>query len=125
MTVEMNKQKLPSKEIFNEVLDIKVHSLTLNGNDIWYGEVNGDIGLKKINVYEFAHKCKQEASENGYTIQTSNLLNGTGWYDVLCMDKYAIENFEDEEVDFFQGQYNTEPTAIFKAFEWILEKKKG
>lgn len=127
MKNDINLVKLPSIECLIEVLEEKVKKvLEIKNNTLKYLTESygfGDGFSCEINIYELAHKCKEKASEKGYSIQTSNILNGTGWYDVWCMDKYAIDNFEDEDVDFFQGKFNTEPTAIFSAFEWILEKQ--
>lgn len=81
----------------------------------------------KINIYEFAFRCKEWASSNGYSIQSE-----TGEYSflqegrrVLYRGFAGINCGEDEagHCDCEEGFYATsEVQAIFKACEWILKQ---
>ena len=105
-----------SKELLSEVLSNK-HIIN-NKNDLLIGEKEVILFSKmgsydiNINIHELAHKCKEWAYESGVT----NFLSGQSDYGRRCEFYWGFELSE------FQA--NTEPEAIFKACEWVLENKE-
>ena len=79
------------------------------------------------NIYEFAHKCKEWAYTNKYrlssgqhrlnTKQEHYINNQIASY--FCSVYYITNDDSDIQID-----ANTEPEAIFKACQWILENSK-
>ena len=118
-------QVLPSKELLSEVLNIHIGLIELkpilenNKTDVAYllkGSQNTAQEVhrnhKRINIYELAHKCKEWAHKLGFMVQ-SYQYNTKARVDLLksCdIDEIFIEE--------------TEPEAIFKACEWIMEQTK-
>ena len=84
------------------------------------------LGLE-INIYEFAFKCKEWAYTNKYrlssgqhrlnTKQEHYINNQIASY--FCSVYYITNDDSDIQID-----ANTEPEAIFKACQWILENIK-
>ena len=120
-----------SKELMSEVLNYEVDTfLGLNKNEIDYtccrDENEGYIDIS-INLYEFAFKCKEWAYTNKYrlssgqhrlnTKQEHYINNQIASY--FCSVYYITNDDSDIQID-----ANTEPEAIFKACEWILENNK-
>ena len=77
-----------------------------------------------INIYELAHKCKEWAFQRWYDIyscvdsdEAYAFLHNFKTSDVL-QDRPNIMPFDQEIVA------DTEPEAIFKACEWIMEQGK-
>ena len=113
-----------SKELLNEVLNVEIYGIEiprdfLDSNTdhitIWFNEYE----RSRINIHELAHKCKEWALDNGYEI-VSRILSSdhqkTGHcYIVKCEYEYekVIKIFNEK----------TEPEAIFKSCQWILENK--
>ena len=83
--------------------------------------------IKEINIYEFAFKCKEWAYTNKYrlssgqhrlnTKQEHYINNQIASY--FCSVYYITNDDSDIQID-----ANTEPEAIFKACQWILENIK-
>lgn len=114
-----------SKELLSEVLNKTVgvvYTEDSQGNSFtnFVRPRFGDF-VDEINIYELAHKCKEWATEYGYSIATGNRLDGTNKYDVLCIHK--DEDIECSGAIFFNEIVDTEPEAIFKACQWILDNK--
>ena len=118
-----------SKEFLSEVLVDKIKLVILD-TEILYNYYNDDIDAKieknkvfyfskntmdyeYINIHELAHKCKEWALTRGFWIE-SNIAANTLGYAYLGV-------FNHEEKETFKGK--TEPEAIFKACQWILENK--
>ena len=83
------------------------------------------------NIYELAHKCKEWALSQGFSLSSSKpiVANDEGnqvfnyWW---CAYLHEInkESFEAPlMVTFNNFNSETEPEAIFKACQWILENK--
>jgi hypothetical protein len=102
-----------------------------------YGTVAPVIRTNSINVYELAHKCKEWATEFGYYISsgysdmeydgdscepnykiyaTINLRCGYHSYN----SKYDRDDWS-EDISFDMN--TSEPEAVFKACQWILDNK--
>ena len=83
--------------------------------------------IKEINIYEFAFKCKEWAYTNKYrlssgqhrlnTKQEHYINNQIASY--FCSVYYITNDDSDIQID-----ANTEPEAIIKACEWLLENNK-
>ena len=70
------------------------------------------LGLyKRINIYEFAFKCKEWALTKGYFIYSANELS-------------FIKTFLLETIETFSNGKDTEVECIIKACEWILKDIK-
>jgi len=115
-----------SKELLSEVLGFecwniktaKDGALYVPNNSLGFEYKDHIAGL--VNIHELAHKCKEWARGKDYSITSGNRNDGTLRYDVLCVHKDTdIEEWD----DFFSDMFDTEPEAIFKACEWILEQK--
>ncbi len=115
-----------SKELLSAVLNTEVTSVDeVFGNTLGFSIKGVDIG--RINVYELANKCKEWAINygKGYYVWTG--INHNSKWDVFVTKFNSFSKFETVET---QSIYNplggkeTEPEAIFKACEWILEQEK-
>lgn len=79
----------------------------------------------EVNVYELAYKCKEWALKQNCSIESTyrNTI-GLAWvvYNVKYdgYDKFGIKHEHTYKKEFHS---DTEPEAIFKACEWILENK--
>lgn len=69
-----------------------------------------------INIYKLAHKCKEWAVVKKY-YNVASLLDYSGHTCIIRQDPITFLNTELR----FRG--NTEPEAIFKACQWILDNK--
>lgn len=124
---------LLSKELISEVLcrQLKRHNPIFEkviecaynkewgGLHINYLGTNGVIYGYLINLYEFAHKCKQWANSKGYDVLQCVLTDGKSWVQ-LC--EYNNMELRNKLSHYIHG--NCEVEAIFKACEWIMEKTK-
>ena len=122
-----------SKELLSQVLDKKVvvddiSNIELKENTITFiedywdeDEGSGFYRSHTINIYELAHKCKEWAvnlSPNKHALSSyprwgdiRNYKKTNGSY-YICQHLVSGVQFEAE----------TEPEAIFKACEWVLEQ---
>ena len=122
-----------SKELLSEVLSFNenwyVYSLYLEDNIL---NINAKSSANEkasdfieINIYELAHKCKEWATENKYTILTENMYPN-GYFAYVLSNKESIENYgylcEHKVIEDIPHN-KTEPEAVFKACQWILENK--
>lgn len=125
-----------SKELLSEVINIKIEDiidLKIFGKDLKYYEKcllksccdgrlsdNKDSIRKSINIYELAHKCKEWAYSQGYILFSKIRLNSS--LASCYFDTMGKHDYEDDYHNDFRA--DTEPEAIFKACQWILESKK-
>lgn len=106
-----------SKELVSEVLGFKVeyveeceHRDNIIG--VW-SDINS-IPIVEINIHELAHKCKEWSSrqkEKDYLLKS--YFNGIKWV-ASSMNIYLSQPYFESD---------SEPEAIFKACEWILDNK--
>lgn len=123
-----------SKELLSEVLDwnneqkrcYKEHrAVEKNEISIYFFDADstgktGSHWWKRINIYELAHKCKEWAYKEGFIIDTG-------------FHKYYINQFKANCYGWVCSNINikqhfnecTEPEAIFKACQWILDNKES
>lgn len=102
-------EQIISKELLSKVLEVDVISRNIKSNIVYY---NGIYDCGSINIHELAHKCKEWALKD-YEIHSA----------IVDVNKAYCEVFSTriEELEF---EAPTEPEAIFKACEWLLENKK-
>lgn len=111
-----------SKELLCKVLELKkIDEIYQEDNLLYFCESN-----KGINIYELAHKCKEWAVSKRYSLYSGydKLINKYGVYVNLLLlgdDESTIGGW-DTEIYFIA---NTEPEAIFKACQYIMENKCG
>ena len=121
-----------SKELLSEVLGIPLQHIRYNDTTNLYETFKEDLfnwsdgsygrwSNLEVNIYEFAHKCKEWAvnlSPNKHALSSyprwgdiRNYKKTNGSY-YICQHLVSGVQFEAE----------TEPEAIFKACQWILTK---
>ena len=109
-----------SKELLSEVLDLKrVDDIYIEDNILYFCKLN-----KGINIYELVHKCKEWAYTKYKIILTSKLFD----YQIKNIFDCYLETGEKSRENIRNFAHpdfisNTEPEAIFKACQWILENK--
>ena len=112
--------KLPSKELLSKVLSKECVEITILDNDIWYRCIACVYGKNRyienrINIYELSSRCKYWAYDKG-------------GIDIHSGKKLLKNNFEcliyDGSIPYKIFEADTEPEAIFKACEWIMEQTK-
>lgn len=111
-----------SKELLSEVLNKNIlsYEFDMYGN-IDYKVIN-DYG-SNINIYELAHKCKEWALEKNLTLFSGNINNQDNNYESEW--SYDCQIFSHKEgIELFYIKSLTEPDAIFKACQWILDSKE-
>ena len=122
-----------SKELLSEVFGQEVKFIRYIANNTYEVHFEKPIRLKYqiINIYELAHKCKEWALSQGFSLSSSKpiVANDEGnqvfnyWW---CAYLHEInkESFEGPAMATFNN-FNSEiePEAIFKACQWILDNK--
>lgn len=107
-----------SKELLSEVLEVEVFDIVNDKNtpiNMFQYEIKkrmldgSEVAFREINIYELAYKCKEWANI------TKNVYLSSGFNE---MDKKW-------EAMMMQHTFpaSTEPEAIFKACQWILDNK--
>jgi len=111
-----------SKELLKEVLGNRSHSLKVYGINNQHFDVilNGrDFQDEKLNKHELANECKEWALTKGYEVHSNignNLTEKVKGYWKLCYERTGkpVKNMMYETCE-------SEPEAIFKACQWILD----
>jgi hypothetical protein len=94
--------------------DLKIRDIAEKVNSKQFLDV---VSWGNINIHELANKCKGWAYEHGYAITSGvDTKNSIG---VARMHK--IEEVDNPIYKYYNE--TTEPEAIFKACQWILENK--
>lgn len=113
-----------SKELLSEVLgryvvEFKNESWLKSNNTIVY-TLKDEESEDFINIYELANKCKEWALSKDYYLRAEQGIN---YYDNLQWTCFLNINMDDgaEYIDYWNS---TEPEAIFKACQWILDNKE-
>ena len=115
-----------SEELLSEVLGKPVYmlELVLDKRYIIIYHDNGVMNTSNISIYELAHKCKEWAWVCDNIRLESGRRYGTSATEYnCCISVYNGHKY------YFDGEYknfiaDTEPEAIFKATQWILERIK-
>lgn len=109
-----------SKELLSEVLDCNIYEILPESEIIGspkviqYRTKNSFIPFDYINIYELANKCKEWA--HTYKLSVRSFNGYGGWF---C----TISSWDDSTFKSKEFNATTEPEAIFKACQWILENK--
>lgn len=116
--IDSRLKKSISKELLSKVLGFECRDLSPSkGNKNYlnyYGAIEIDKWTEKsINIYELAHRCKEWARDNSF-INIMTYKKGP-YYFVEDNDFLDNEDFKSD----------SEPEAIFKACQWILDKDKS
>lgn len=114
-------------ELLNEVLRVNVKegdwycTDVININYKYYKD--NDRFEQKINVHELAYNCKIWAFTRGYELMSGTIDEGNGELIFECsLYNKSAETKEEYILSTFEGY--SEPEAIFKACQWILENYK-
>lgn len=100
-----------SKELMSEITGIPdnaIKSISIGKIIVSVRKINGIV--EEYNIYELAHKCKEEAYSLGFDIYSD--LNGAD----VCLigSNYSLAPFHHNV---------TEIEAIFKAYQWVLDNR--
>lgn len=109
-----------SKELVCEVLDIDERLCRLDkliDNTLFFYTLNNTGEYQHyINIYEFAHKCKEWAWLEGNELVSFKVNRIGEWFCTIQILDIHVKRIV------FQGK--TEPEAIFKACQWLFENKR-
>lgn len=98
----------------------RISDVINSNNDItFYGKEHEFLGT--YNIYELAHKCKEWAIENDFCIISATFKEEDGCFEDNRKQgvNYAWAELYGTEKIF---RADTEPEAIFKACQWILDE---
>ncbi len=112
-----------SKELLSVVLEkhprIEITDIEVKKNSLCWidAEIPKSVydETRSINIYELAHKCKEWANDKGYTLESTEK-----WCNYYRGNINEV-NIDDGYIDYTIA--DTEPEAIFKACQWILENE--
>lgn len=116
------------KELLSAVLGIPLSHIRYNDTTNLYEIFKEDLfnwsdgsygrwSNLEVNIYELAHKCKEWASINSYALESSVHMQPKRSSVAGCQIHWRCET---EDLPYFEA--GSEPEAIFKACEWILDK---
>jgi len=117
-----------SKELLSAVLNEKVARITdtTNFNMLEY-EISkqtidtSNIAFRSINIYELSNKCKEWANNQGsYYLYSRPSFEGVGAICYISNDFYIDGHWNSDLWNTFKAR--TEPEAIFKSCEWVMEQ---
>lgn len=115
---------LPSKELLSAVYK-KPDSIFLIDKKYDKFFIEMPASWKEISPYEFAAKCKEWANENELEYELVSFKTkhreGGFWVCEVYINYHGSSVYGEFEKDFVG---NSEPEVVFKACEWILEKKQ-
>lgn len=131
-----------SKELLSDVLCIDLSNKNNMLNPIPVGKECGSATIfywlededrlhsgSSINIHELAHKCKKWAVEQDYGYIINSCIKYTfgyaqvEWYEKNHKDKHGTYREHTFKSEWFKATNNSEPEAIFKACQWILDNK--
>jgi len=120
-----------SSKLLSEVLGRKIKEgfnkndrILIEGNNVTFAYAGEDM-WSDINIHELAHKCKEWANKYNFNkVQVVDpqvkLLSYVDRFGGHCRIKLFPAQLDATAMSFHE---KTEPEAIFKACEWILEQK--
>lgn len=120
-----------SKELLSVVMGDKIEKVRILNNIVHIYYIN-DKQEYFINIYELAYRCREWARNNEYEVSACLpvVQDDTGaqvfnyWYKSY-IHKFEIGSYgPPEQFLNFNVNASSEPEAIFKACEWILEQIK-
>ncbi len=105
-----------SKELLSAVLGQNIVGIPNVPKDfpsfVFYN-IESKSNIISLNVYELAHRCKEWAFDQDLEVVAYLAIGYEKWF-------AQVENVDD--VLFMKDNIDTEPEAIFKACEWILNR---
>ncbi len=104
-----------SEKLVNKVLGIHINNIQIH--DLHNKENELNINGVQYNIHELAHKCKEWAKTKGFYIQSYIPMVGDVDGGVVFGHSTSSKIVEKHRFA------DTEPEAIFKACEWILNQK--
>ena len=107
-----SKELLSAVYPIDETTEIYVGVQESTGRVMWFGKEYNDC-RSEIDIHRVAHKCKEWALSKNYILQSSIEID-CGY----CEISYIILN----QVKKVLITAESEPEAVFKACEWILDK---
>lgn len=131
-----------SKELLSEVLGRQIKIIAIDENKceirnsipfenyqvgVSYKYLNGNKEIRFMPIYELSHRCKEWAFSKRYNVYSLGKWRDSN-RDTYLSYSVTIKTFEETlsyaigkaYIDKFHA--DTEPEAIFKACEWILNK---
>jgi len=107
---------LPNKELLSAVLGEECIPLEIVVNTLYYKVSYAENTLLEINIYELIHKMKEWAYNTyGLELQSGRCCGVYYcWDETTGYDTYMCD----------ASEAKTEPEAVTKACEWILEQQK-
>ena len=121
-----------SKELLSEVLGIEhILECRQSVNVFWVTDAKSHCGAIAINIYELAHRCKEWAFETkgvqiiharkyGYGVGVVKYFSSIEVYNGHYLYNPSDELGTSTQVSF---EADTEPEAIFRACQWVLDNK--
>ena len=104
-----------SKKLLSEVLGKECADISVENNRICFYDWSNNGASECINIHELAHKCKEWVWNKNYSMRIDQIGLMDWNIEMEDMDS-GTQCFND---DFY---HITEPEAIFKACEWILNE---
>ncbi len=124
-----------SKELLSKLLNKKVTEVSTSDREArerGYHTISGifiifeDNRDVMINIYELAHKCKEWAFINGFVLSSYKQFEDDNEPIHWICEWYSNESkvcFECSSHEYSWKEASSEPAAIFKACQWILDNK--
>ena len=111
-----------SIKLLSEVLGKKVIRYDNELQILFYRDEYDSMVWAELNIYELAHKCKEWAWRNyHYTLSSEYADN-----EYSCSATLTWHDFKNYPctIEEYPIVSDTEPEAIFKACQWILDNKR-
>ena len=113
-----------SKELLSEVLKVYIESIS-SPKEFDYHEIiyRRDGTNRYINIHELAYKCKEWARLKELTLFSGAIENSDNEFDLEWSYDCQIFSHKDG-IELFYIKCESEPEAIFKACQCILDNKE-
>lgn len=120
-----------SPELLSAIYGYDIVDVIIEGEDVWplvfvrlsRGEMVKENApccrFKSVNIHSLAHKCKEWASKSNYSLVSYFSLQSKKWFCIVDIDDGFMFHS-----DIYQEYAGSEPESIFKACQWILDKKE-
>lgn len=128
----MISKELMSEELMSEVLKLNITYIERYNNSIIY-KISVYDREEEVNIYELAYKCKEWAFY-AYKISVSSFKSGSFYLREFNQIKDNSEYWVELDTASIDCEINiddsgifkscSEPEAIFKACQWILDNKQ-
>ena len=118
------ENKIISKELLSAVMgvnNVEIGRDLDNRLEYYYNDGVDNIH-NIINIHELAHKCKEWACKKRGFVISCNISRVDNYDWILDIEHLDFTIEVPEILDNYT--FNTEPEAILKACQWILESKK-